>query len=230
MKISINYTTQILNNKGLTIDFKTHKPTNKKGFCISIKDTETQIQHASNYTPEELTKIINKILLKNTYNETLNKNKYLGFYIDEHDTLYIDISKILNVSKKDIYKVKNEAFTNNQYSVYNNITNTTYKLIIPIYTIYNTSDLLHTIELNDITSYSQDFYNWNDLKQELNLSTNGSLKDIIFDSVEDIPEDYNYTKVIIKDTSNYTRDILEYDINITITQAQKLSRLIESDN
>ena len=226
MTITQEQVKRILQDKGASLDFRTGQPTKKRGFLVSQKDTEATIQDASHYSIDDLTIIINEILKNNAYNDELNQKNILGFWIDENDILYIDITKCLNVSKKDIYKVKNEALINNQYAVYNNETGTTYNVIIPIYTLYNTSELLKTPE--SITNYSKDFYKYEDIKEYLNLSTNGSLNDIIYNSVDDIPEDYNYSKVIIKDLTNYTRDIIDTDANLSIEDAFKYSRLIEA--
>lgn len=217
---------EALNNNGASYDFKTGKTTTKRGFLVSQKDTEATIQGAHNYNVEDLTLIINEILKNNTYNDELNKKNILGLWIDENDTLYIDISKCINVSTKDIYKVKNEAILNNQYSVYNNETGKTYKLIIPIYTLYKTSELLG-YPTSTLTGYSKDFYNVQDIADYFN-SSKANVSQLIYNSVDDIQEDYNNTYVIIKDLTNYTRDIQEDDITLTIQDISKYSRLIEA--
>lgn len=228
IKLTIEDLKKILKEGGASKDFKTGKDTKKKGFIISVKDTETQIKDINKKDINELLKEVNEALKNTVYNVEKNKNNLLGFWI-ENDVLFIDVSKCLKVTKKDIYKVKNEAFINNQYAVYNNESNETYNLIIPIYTLYNTSDLLGRVNAESIATYSQDFYNYNEIKEALNLTSNGSLKDIIFNSIDEIPSDYNYNKVIIKDLSNYTRDILESDVNLSIEDASKYSRLIKEE-
>lgn len=228
LKLTIEDLKKILKEGGASKDFKTGRDTKKKGFIVSVKDTETQIQDINKKDINELLNEVNEALKNSVYNVESNKNNLLGFWI-ENNVLFIDVSKCLKVTKKDIYKVKNEAFINNQYAVYNNESNETYNLIIPIYTLYNTSDLLGIPSAESITSYSQDFYNYNEIKEALNLTSNGSLKDIIFNSIDEIPSDYNYNKVIIKDLSNYTRDVLEYDVNLSIEDASKYSRLIKEE-
>lgn len=218
----------ILNRGGASLDFKTGKDTKKRGFIVSVKDTESIIRNVTSRDIKEVLNEVNEVLKTSVYNPEVNKNNLLGFWIENGD-LFIDVSKCLKVTKKDIYKVKNEAFINNQYAVYNNETGETYRLIIPIYTLYNTSDLLGKPSAEAIATYSKDFYNYEEIKQALNLTSNGSLKDIIFNSVGDIPEDYNFNKVIIKDLTNYTRDLLEDDVNLSIENALKYSRLIKEE-
>lgn len=228
IKLTIEDLKKILKEGGASKDFKTGKDTKRKGFIVSVKDTETQIKDINKKDLSELLKEVNEALKNTVYDVESNKNNLLGFWIED-DVLFIDVSKCLKVTKKDIYKVKNEAFINNQYAVYNNESNETYKLIIPIYTLYNTSDLLGTPSAESITSYSRDFYNYNEIKEALKLTSNGSLKDIIFNSIDEIPSDYNYNKVIIKDLSNYTRDVIDNDINLSIEDASKYSRLIKEE-
>ena len=219
-----------LNRGGASLDFKTGKDTKKRGFLVSIKDTETQFTNATKRDIKELVNDINKLLREsNTYNAELNKNNILGFWLDDNGTLFLDVSKCIKNTKKDIYKVKNEAFINNQYSVYNNETNETYNLIIPIYTLYNTSDLLGRPSADNIANYSRDFYNLQDIANYLNIGAREGLSYLVFNSSDDIPEDYNYNKVIIKDTSNYTRDLLDNDVNLSIEEAYHLSRLIRDE-
>lgn len=228
MKLTQEQVKRIREDKGASLDFKTGKPTTKKGYIVSLKDTESQILNASAYTLEELTQRINQILTSNTYNEDANAKNILGLWINEEDVLFVDVSKCINVNSKNLYIVKNEALINNQYAVYNNITNKTYNLILPIYMLYNTRDLIGRIGAGSINNYAVDFYKYDDIKEALNLTSNGSLQDIIFESVDAIPDGYNYSKVIIKDLSNYTRDILEQDAGLTYDEARKLSQLIEA--
>ena len=230
IQLTIKDLSIILNRGGASLDFKTGKDTKKRGFLVSIKDTETQFTNATKRDIKELVNDINKLLREsNTYNAELNKNNILGFWLDDNGTLFLDVSKCIKATKKDIYKVKNEAFINNQYSVYNNETNETYNLIIPIYTLYNTSDLLGRPSADNIANYSRDFYNLQDIANYLNIGAREGLSYLVFNSSDDIPEDYNYNKVIIKDTSNYTRDLLDNDVNLSIEEAYHLSRLIRDE-
>lgn len=230
IQLTIKDLSIILNRGGASLDFKTGRDTKKRGFLVSIKDTETQFTNATKRDIKELVEDINKLLREsNTYNAELNKNNILGFWLDDNDTLFLDVSKCIRATKKDIYKVKNEAFINSQYSVYNNETNETYNLIIPIYTLYNTSDLLGRPSADNIANYSRDFYNLKDIADYLNIGAREGLSYLVFNSSDDIPEDYNYNKVIIKDTSNYTRDLLDNDINLSIDEAYHLSRLIKEE-
>lgn len=226
IQLTINQLKEILKNNGASIDFKTGKDTKKRGFIVSLKDTEAIIKDAVKMDVNELLKQVNEILKNNTYNAESNKNNILGFWIDD-GALFIDVSKCLKVNKNNFYLVKNEAFINNQYAVYNNETNETYKLILPIYTLYNTSDLLGTPQTNDIINYSKDFYYYKDILKYLHIQDNGHATKMIFESVDEIPETYENKYVIIKDLSNYTRDIIEDDVNIDLKEALKNSRLIK---
>lgn len=227
MKLSTSQVKEALQQGGQSLDFRTGKPTTKRGFFVSIKDTETTINNARELSLEDLTARINEALTSNVYNEELNRSNVLGLWINEDGRLFLDVSKCLHVGAKDIYKVKNEAFVNNQYEVYNNETGKSYKLIIPIYTLYNTADLLGRIKADRIANYSQDYYNAQDIADRFNVSK-AYISQITFDSIEDIPSEYNQSQVIIRDTSNYTRDILEDDPELSIEDASKLSRLIEA--
>ena len=230
IQLTIKDLSIILNRGGASLDFKTGKDTKKRGFLVSIKDTETQFTNATHRDIKELVNDINKLLREsNTYNAELNKNNILGFWLDDNDTLFLDVSKCIRATKKDIYKVKNETFINSQYSVYNNETNETYNLIIPIYTLYNTSDLLGRPSADNIVNYSRDFYNLKDIADYLNIGAREGLSYLVFNSSDDIPEDYNYNKVIIKDLSNYTRDIIEEDASLSLADALKYSRLIKEE-
>lgn len=217
----------ILNRGGASLDFKTGKDTKKRGFIVSVKDTETIIKNATRRDIKEVLNEVNEVLKTSVYNCEVNKNNLLGFWIENGD-LFIDVSKCLKVDLKNIYKVKNEAFINNQYAVYNNETGETFRLIIPIYTLYNTSDLLGRPNAENIANYSRDFYTVNDVKKYLGITTDGGER-FIFESVDDIPEDYNLSKIVIKDLSNYTRDILEEDASLSLADALKYSRLIKEE-
>ena len=217
----------IIKDGGASLDFKTGKPTKKRGFIVSIKDTETQFEDATTRDIDELTEAINEALQSNTYNDEANARNLLGLWIDD-GTLFLDVSKCIKATKKDIYKVKNEAFINNQYAVYNNETGKTYKLIIPVYTLYNTADLLGRPSADKLATYSRDFYNLQDIADFLHIAREG-LSCFTFDSVDNIPADYPYNRVIIKDTSNYTRDLLDDDVELSFESARNLSRLIEAD-
>lgn len=217
----------ILNRGGASLDFKTGKDTKKKGFIVSIKDTETIIKDATSRDVNEVLNEVNEALKTSVYNPEANKNNLLGFWIEKGD-LFLDVSKCLKVDLKNIYKVKNEAFINNQYAVYNNETGETFRLIIPIYTLYNTSDLLGKPNAENIANYSRDFYTIADVKKFLGITTDGGER-FIFDSVDDIPDDYNLSKIVIRDLSNYTRDILEDDTSLSIEDALKYSRLIKEE-
>lgn len=217
----------ILNRGGASLDFKTGRDTKKKGFIVSIKDTETIIKNATRRDLKEVLNEVNEALKTSVYNPEANKNNLLGFWIENND-LFIDVSKCLKVDLKNIYKVKNEAFINNQYAVYNNETGETFRLIIPIYTLYNTSDLLGRPNAENIANYSRGFYTVADVKKFLGITTDGGER-FIFDSVDDIPDDYNLSKIVIRDLSNYTRDILEDDTSLSIEDALKYSRLIKEE-
>ena len=217
----------ILNRGGASLDFKTGKDTKKKGFIVSIKDTETIIKNATRRDIKEVLNEVNEALKTSVYNPEANKNNLLGFWIESGD-LFLDVSKCLKVDLKNIYKVKNEAFINNQYAVYNNETGETFRLIIPIYTLYNTSDLLGKPNAENIANYSRDFYTVNDVKKFLGITTDGGER-FIFESVDDVPADYNLSKIVIKDLSNYTRDILEDDASLSLADALKYSRLIKEE-
>lgn len=217
----------ILNRGGASLDFKTGRDTKKKGFIVSIKDTETIIKNATRRDIKEVLNEVNEALKTSVYNPEANKNNLLGFWIESGD-LFLDVSKCLKVDLKNIYKVKNEAFINNQYAVYNNETGETFRLIIPIYTLYNTGDLLGRPNAENIANYSRDFYTIADVKKFLGITTDGGER-FIFDSVDDIPDDYNLSKIVIRDLSNYTRDILEDDTSLSIEDALKYSRLIKEE-
>ena len=217
----------ILNRGGASLDFKTGRDTKKKGFIVSIKDTETIIKNATRRDIKEVLNEVNEALKTSVYNPEANKNNLLGFWIESGD-LFLDVSKCLKVDLKNIYKVKNEAFINNQYAVYNNETGETFRLIIPIYTLYNTSDLLGKPNAENIANYSRDFYTVNDVKKFLGITTDGGER-FIFDSVDDVPTDYNLSKIVIRDLSNYTRDILEDDASLSLADALKYSRLIKEE-
>lgn len=217
----------ILNRGGASIDFKTGKDTKKQGFIVSVKDTEAIIKNVTSRDIKEVLNEVNEVLKTSVYNPEVNKNNLLGFWIENND-LFIDVSKCLKVDLKNIYKVKNEAFINNQYAVYNNETGETFRLIIPIYTLYNTSDLLGKPSADTIATYSQDFYTIADVKKFLGITTDGGER-FIFESVDDVPEDYNLSKIVIKDLSNYTRDILEDDASLSLADALKYSRLIKEE-
>ncbi len=227
VKLTIKDLLLILNRGGASLDFKTGKDTKKRGFIVSVKDTETIIKNATRRDIKEVLNEVNEVLKTSVYNCEVNKNNLLGFWI-ENDDLFIDISKCLKVDLKNIYKVKNEAFINNQYAVYNNETGETYRLIIPIYTLYNTSDLLGKPNAENIATYSRDFYTVNDVKKFLGITTDGGER-FIFNSLDDVPEDYSLTKIVIKDLSNYTRDILDEDASLSLADALKYSRLIKEE-
>ena len=225
MQLSINQLNDILKTGGASLEFTTGEPTKKQGFFVSLEDTETTFSINHYKDNSELLKAVNEALNSNTYNAELNKGHLLGFWID-NGRLFMDVSKCMKATKKDLYKVKNEALINNQYAVYNNELDKTYNLILPIYTLYNTADLLGepTTSLN---TYSKDFYHLEDVAEFLGIKRTGA-SEFCFDSIDSIPVDYNQSKVIIKDTSNYTRDLLDIDETLTIETAYKLSRLIEA--
>lgn len=227
VKLTIEDLKKIIKEGGASLDFKTGKDTKKRGFIVSVKDTEAIIKNATRRDIKEVLNEVNEKLKASVYNCEVNKNNLLGFWIENND-LFIDVSKCLKVDLKNIYKVKNEAFINNQYAVYNNETGETYRLIIPIYTLYNTSDLLGKPNAENIATYSRDFYTVADVKKFLGITTDGGER-FMFESVDDIPEDYNLSKIVIKDLSNYTRDILEDDASLSLADALKYSRLIKEE-
>ena len=218
----------IIKEGGASLDFKTGEDTKKKGFFVSIKDTEAQIKGVNEKTSAELVKELNEILKANAYDPEANAGRVLGLWIYE-GVLFVDVSKCIKATKKDFYKIKNEAFINNQYSVYNNELNKTFNLITPIYTLYNTADLLGKPSAENIANYSKDFYNLQDIADALGYNARGGLDKMIFSSVDEIPETYELNKVIIKDVSNFTRDVLEEDASLSLEDALKYSRLIEAE-
>jgi hypothetical protein len=218
----------IIKNGGASLDFTTGKPTKKAGFFVSIKDTEAQLIGATGKPIDELLKEVNDLLKSNTYDPEANAGRVLGFWIKD-GVLFVDVSKVIKATKKDFYKVKNEAFINNQYSVYNSIEDKTYNLITPIYTLYNTADLLGKPSADNIANYSRDFYNLQDIADFLGYGSGRGFTELIFSSVEAIPDGYEADRVIIKDCSNFTRDILEDDASLSLEDALKYSRLIEAE-
>ena len=227
VKLTIEDLKKIIKDGGASLDFKTGKDTKKRGFIVSVKDTETIIKNATSRDVNEVLNEVNEVLKTSVYNCEVNKKNILGFWIENGD-LFLDVSKCFKIDLKNIYKVKNEAFINNQYAVYNNETGETYRLIIPIYTLYNTSDLLGKPNAENIANYSRDFYTVNDVKKFLGITTDGGER-FIFDSLDDVPEDYSLTKIVIKDLSNYTRDILDEDASLSLEDALKYSRLIKEE-
>lgn len=227
VKLTIEDLKKIIKDGGASLDFKTGKDTKKRGFIVSVKDTETIIKNVTSRDVNEVLNEVNEALKTSVYNCEVNKKNILGFWIENGD-LFLDVSKCFKIDLKNIYKVKNEAFINNQYAVYNNETGETYRLIIPIYTLYNTSDLLGRPSAENIATYSRDFYTVNDVKKFLGITTDGGER-FIFNSIDEVPEDYSLTKIVIKDLSNYTRDILEDDTSLSIEDALKYSRLIKEE-